>query len=127
MLAVLFVTALTQDKPLTAVLSAVVRIEVSAVRPNYVRPWQTEPLQRRRGTGFVVEGRRILTNFHVIEDAVDIRLSRSGDARRWSARLLQSGADVHLAILGVDANAKNQGACMPPCPKDLAVMARGES
>ena len=105
MLAVLFVTALTQDKPLSAVLSAVVRIEVSAVRPNYVRPWQTEPLQRRRGTGFVIEGRRILTNFHVIEDAVDIRLSRSGDARRWSARLLQSGADVDLAILGVDANA----------------------
>ena len=52
--------------------SAVVRIEVAGVSPNYLRPWEKVAQHKKLGSGFLVEGGRLLTNFHVIEDAVDI-------------------------------------------------------
>ena len=47
-----------------------------------------------------VDGRRVLTNYHVIEDAVDIRLSKTGHFKRWRARVA-TGPDVDLATLEV--------------------------
>ena len=80
---------------------AVFRVEVHAVSPFYLRPWEKSAQQRRLGTGFLVEGRRLLTNFHVIEDAVDIRLSKAGASKRWRARVAAVGPDVDLAALEV--------------------------
>ena len=81
--------------------SAVVRIEVASVAPNYLRPWEKTHQEYRMGSGFVIDGQRILTNFHVIEDAVDIRLTKSGVARRYAARIIAVGPDVDLALLEV--------------------------
>ena len=49
----------------------------------------------------MVDGRLILTNYHVIEDAVDIRLSKTGHFKRWRARVAATGPDVDLATLEV--------------------------
>ena len=49
----------------------------------------------------MVDGRRVLTNYHVIEDAVDIRLSKTGHFKRWRARVAATGPDVDLATLEV--------------------------
>ena len=83
---------------------AVVRIEVAAVAPSYMRPWEKAAQQRQGGTGFLVDGRRILTNHHVIENAVDIRLSKTGNSKRWRARVVAMGPDVDLAALEVIEN-----------------------
>ena len=56
--------------------AAVVRIEVASVPPSYLRPWEKVPQERMAGSGFIVDGRRILTNHHVIEGAVDIRVTK---------------------------------------------------
>ena len=79
----------------------VVRIEVAAVAPSYLRPWEKAAQQRQGGTGFLVAGQRILTNHHVIENAVDIRLSKTGNSKRWRARVSAVGPDVDLATLEV--------------------------
>jgi S1-C subfamily serine protease len=87
--------------------NSVVRIETAAVQPNYLRPWEMSSQTRMGGSGFVVDGDRILTNYHVVEDAVDIRLSKTGHFKRWSARVAAIGPDVDLATLEVieDADA----------------------
>lgn len=81
--------------------SSVVRIEIAVVRPNYLRPWEMSSPARTGGSGFVVDGHRILTNYHVVEDAVDIRLSKTGHFKRWLARVNAVGPDVDLATLEV--------------------------
>ena len=81
--------------------ACVVRVEVAAATPNYNQPWQVGGQEHRRGSGFQISGRRILTNFHVIEDAVDIRVSRGGEAKRWPARIVTAAPDVDLSILEI--------------------------
>ncbi|KOO22744.1 protease do-like mitochondrial-like protein [Chrysochromulina tobinii] len=93
---------------------AVVRIEVAAVAPSYMRPWEKAAQQRQGGTGFLVDGRRILTNHHVIENAVDIRLSKTGNSKRWRARVVAMGPDVDLAALEVIENADEFFADLTP-------------
>lgn len=61
---------------------------------------------RTGGSGFVVDGHRIITNYHVVEDAVDIRLSKTGDFKRWRARVAALGPDVDLATLEVVEDAE---------------------
>ena len=90
----------------TIAAAAVFRIEVHAVSPFYLRPWEKSAQQRRLGTGFLAEGQRLLTNFHVVEDAVDIRLSKAGASKRWRARVAAVGPDVDLATLQVTHDAE---------------------
>ena len=81
--------------------ACVVRVEVAAATPSYIQPWQVGAQEHRRGSGFQISGQRILTNHHVIEDGVDIRVSRGGEAKRWPARVVTAAPDVDLAILEI--------------------------
>ncbi|KAL1521992.1 hypothetical protein AB1Y20_021637 [Prymnesium parvum] len=91
---------------LTALLAVppqqvVVRLEVASVAPNYLRPWERGAQERLMGSGFVIDRQQIMTNFHVIENAVDIRVTKSGLARRFAAHVVAAGPDVDLALLEV--------------------------
>jgi S1-C subfamily serine protease len=86
--------------------ASVFRIEVAAVSPYYLRPWEKSSQHRKVGSGFLVNGGRVLTNYHVVDDAVDIRISRSGISKRWHARVVAVGPDVDLAVLQITEDAK---------------------
>ena len=58
-------------------------VEVCSASPNYIQPWKMHSQRACKGTGFVLDGRRILTNFHVVHDAIDVRLRKHGMSRRW--------------------------------------------
>jgi hypothetical protein len=60
-------------------MSSVVLIEVTCASPNYLQPWQMHPQEVHKGSGFVIAGQRIITNFHVIQDAIDVRLRKHGE------------------------------------------------
>jgi S1-C subfamily serine protease len=55
------------------------------------------------GSGFVIAGRRILTNAHVVSDATFIQVRRYGESERVPARVLFVSHDADLALLTVDA------------------------
>ena len=42
-------------------------MQVTCASPNYLQPWQMHPQQSAKGSGFIIEGNRILTNFHVVQ------------------------------------------------------------
>ena len=64
-----------------------VLIEVCSTSPNYLQPWKMHSQKRCKGSGFVIDGNRIVTNFHVVENAIDIRLRKHGIARRWRGKV----------------------------------------
>lgn len=52
-------------------------------------------------TGFVIEGRRIITNAHSVEYGSIIQLRKRGDDTKWVAQLLAYGPECDLAVLTV--------------------------
>ncbi len=81
---------------------AVVKIYATTQRPDYALPWRTHPPQKSSGSGFVIKGKRILTNAHVVSDARYLEVKRDGDPRRFRATVAFAGHDCDLAILTVE-------------------------
>lgn len=67
---------------------AVVQILTSSQTPVYDAPWRFQSVQRMSGTGFVIEGGRIMTNAHVIAWAKQILVRRYQDPRLLPARVV---------------------------------------
>lgn len=84
--------------------SAIVKLFVSSVAFSTTHPWQTRSLNECTGSGFVMDGRRILTNAHVVADQRLVLVRKHGSARRYAARVLAVGHDCDLALLTVDDN-----------------------
>lgn len=68
---------------------------------DYVTPWKKAPMSRSVGSGFVIEGNRILTNAHNIANERYIEVKKQNLARRYPAQVLFAGHDCDLAILTV--------------------------
>lgn len=80
---------------------AVVRIHVVAQIPDYGVPWSPGKTRTGSGTGFVIDGNRILTNAHISSNSRFIAVEKEGDARQYEARVKFIAHDCDLAILEV--------------------------
>jgi len=81
---------------------SVVKIYVTIQRADYTMPWQSEHPMSGTGSGFLIGGKRILTNAHVVSDARDIQVQKDGNSRLYPARVKAVAHDCDLAILDVD-------------------------
>ena len=70
--------------------TGVVKIFAVSSPPNYFLPWQNFSQQSGSGTGFVIDGNRIITNAHVI----------SGGKSCWVA--LYTGVTYEVNLVGFD-------------------------
>ena len=86
----------------TLPVRCLVRIFVTSAADDYVQPWNTERQRHSSATGFVIFGRRIVTNAHVVKDSVTVRVRRNGCTEKVRAKLLCVGHDPDLAILTVE-------------------------
>jgi S1-C subfamily serine protease len=66
------------------------------------QPWQRTDQSSCSGTGFVIDGHRILTNAHVVEYAVDVRVRLLGSPKKYKAQVQVYAPDVDLAVLKLD-------------------------
>jgi S1-C subfamily serine protease len=95
--------------------SAVVKVFSTMRRPDVAHPWTKASPIEAFGSGVVIEGKRILTNAHVIAYAsqVQVQGNQSGDKISASVEALDPGID--LAILKLeDASFFDQ---RPPLPR----------
>ena len=99
--------------------NAVVKIFATVVRPDMSRPWAKAPPQDVSGTGVIIEGKRILTNAHVVEYAnqVQVQANQSGD--KLSARVVAIAPGIDLALLKVDDESFFNA--RPPLPRAASV------
>ena len=78
---------------------SVVKIFSTVRAPDLSRPWAKDPPEEVTGTGFVVDGNRILTNAHVIEHASQVFVQPPKSSERLRARVVASGPGIDLAVL----------------------------
>jgi S1-C subfamily serine protease len=102
-------TSKEEDPAIDHKLGAVVLIEVTSTSPDFVKPWKMHSQRTCKGSGFVIEGQRIMTNFHVVQDAIDVRLRKHGMSRRWRGKVVAVGPDVDLALLEVHEEELSKG------------------
>ncbi len=84
------------------ITESVVRIEATALQPNYKTPWNPGDVISGAGTGFVIAGNRIMTNAHVVGNARFLTVSKEGDPQPWIARVAHVAHDCDLALLEVE-------------------------
>lgn len=85
-----------------AVQQSTVKIHNTMQVDRFNTPWQASPPRRGSGTGFVIDGKRILTNAHVVSNSRFLEVQKNGDPRRYLARVRFAAHDCDLAMLEVD-------------------------
>jgi S1-C subfamily serine protease len=80
---------------------SVVQIVTFSQQPVWDSPWRLDSVRKSSGTGFVVKGKRIMTNAHVVSWARQILVRRYQDPRPYVARVDYIGHDCDLALLEV--------------------------
>ncbi len=80
---------------------SVVQILNFSQQPLWDSPWRFDQVRRSSGSGFVVKGRKIMTNAHVVSWAKQILVRRYQDPRPYLATVRYIGHDCDLALLDV--------------------------
>jgi S1-C subfamily serine protease len=80
---------------------AVVQIINFAQEPNWVEPWRSSRVRQYTGSGFVIEGDRIMTNAHVVSWSKQILVRRYQDPKLYPAEIEYIGHDCDLAVIKV--------------------------
>jgi S1-C subfamily serine protease len=81
---------------------SVVQISTFSQQPLWDTPWRFDQVRKSSGTGFVIKGKRIMTNAHVVDWPREILVHRYQDPRPYIAHVRYIGPDCDLAILEVD-------------------------
>lgn len=89
--------------------ASVVHIQVYRARFDWSMPWRQQPVQATLGSGFLIEGGRIVTNAHVVADARQILVRRPDQANPRIATVEAVAHDCDLAVLRVDDPGFAQG------------------
>lgn len=88
---------------------SIVKIYTTAEKNSTLAPWNSDS-ESMIGTGFVIQGNRILTNAHVVESSTFIELQRDGKPDRYEAEVLAISHEADLAILKIkDESFFNKG------------------
>ena len=91
-----------RDEQLREARRNVVIVEVTSQTWDYRLPWNPGTVSSARGAGFVIEGKRILTNAHVISGARNITVQREADPRKYAGKVLHVAHDCDLALVEIE-------------------------
>ena len=83
------------------VRKSLIHITATAQEPNYRVPWNPGANESGSGAGFIIEGKRILTNAHVVSNARFVSVERENDPSHYIARVRHIAHDCDLAVLEV--------------------------
>ncbi len=94
---------------------SVVKIYATMRAPDLSRPWQKQTPQEASGTGIVIEGRRILTNAHVVNYASQIFVEPNQSGEKFTATVEHAAPGIDLAVLRLEDEAFFEK--RPPLPR----------
>ena len=107
--AALALLALVAARPVAAqvpaagngVAASVVNVQVFRSPYDWSQPWRQEGVTSVAGSGFLIEGGRILTNGHVVADSRQVLVRRPDQANPYVATVEAVGNDCDLAVLQI--------------------------
>ena len=82
--------------------NSVVKVFSTLRRPDPYKPWTKSAPSEVTGSGVVIEGRRILTNAHVVGYASQVQIQASQDGDKLSATVVAVARGIDLAVLKLD-------------------------
>ncbi|AOS96179.1 putative periplasmic serine endoprotease DegP-like precursor [Microbulbifer aggregans] len=80
---------------------SIIKIYTTAAAPDYFNPWALLNAKQLSGSGAVIDGKRILTNAHVVANGSFIQVQRHGDAKKFRAQVEFVSHEADLALLSV--------------------------
>jgi S1-C subfamily serine protease len=89
---------------------SLIRVNTTSNAFNYKSPWLAPQQYEKSGTGFILEGNKILTNAHIISDSVYIEVRRADDITPYQAEVALVDHDCDLAILKIQDKKFMEGA-----------------
>lgn len=97
--AVLCLTSFIAQAAPDPIAASVVRLKVHKQRGDWSTPWNSGTPRQSSGSGFVIDGGRVMTNAHVVSDARMVLLYLHGDPTPHEARVVVAGHDCDLALV----------------------------
>uniref|UniRef100_A0A5B7C118 Putative protease Do-like 9 n=1 Tax=Davidia involucrata TaxID=16924 RepID=A0A5B7C118_DAVIN len=83
-------------------MDAVVKVFCVHTEPNFSLPWQRKRQYSSSSSGFIIGGRRVLTNAHSVEHYTQVKLKKRGSDTKYLAKVLGIGTECDIAMLTVD-------------------------
>lgn len=83
-------------------MDAVVKVFCVHTEPNFSLPWQRKRQYSSSSSGFVIGGRRVLTNAHSVEHYTQVKLKKRGSDTKYLATVLAIGTECDIAMLTVE-------------------------
>jgi S1-C subfamily serine protease len=80
---------------------SVVQIFTEFVEPNWNAPWIFGLPRRASGTGFLIDGNRIMTNAHVVAWTTQLVVRRYHDPKPYFAKVEYVAHDIDLAVIKI--------------------------
>jgi S1-C subfamily serine protease len=96
------------------ITSSVVKVHVTRREPDFQRPWNKRNPEEATGSGAIIDGKRILTNAHVVLYASQIFVQADQSTERVPAKVKAIAPAIDMAILEVEKPAFFDG--HPPLP-----------
>ncbi len=90
------------------VRDSVVKIFATYRGPDFARPWTKQSPQELSGTGFVIDGDRILTNAHVVELATRIYIQPPNSADKLRAEVIGISQEMDLAVIVIKKDSERE-------------------
>ncbi len=88
--------------------ASIIKITVTKRSPDYFAPWNKASPTQSGGTGFVISGKRIVTNAHVVQHASQVYVQPDQSDEKLEAKVEAMSYGLDLAILRVtDPDALN--------------------
>jgi S1-C subfamily serine protease len=84
-----------------AVRDSVVKVFATYRAPSFERPWTKEAPEEFTGTGFVIDGQRIITNAHVVEQSSQVFVQPPNSSDRLRAEVVAISQEIDLAVLQI--------------------------
>ncbi|KAK9925235.1 hypothetical protein M0R45_033564 [Rubus argutus] len=82
-------------------MDSVVKVFCVHTEPNFSLPWQRKRQYSSSSSGFVIGGRRVLTNAHSVEHHTQVKLKKRGSETKYLATVLAIGTECDIAMLTV--------------------------
>ncbi|TYH99619.1 hypothetical protein ES332_A11G078900v1 [Gossypium tomentosum] len=82
-------------------MDAVVKVFCVHTEPNYSLPWQRKRQYSSSSSGFIIGGKRVLTNAHSVEHYTQVKLKKRGSDTKYLATVLAIGTECDIAMLTV--------------------------
>ncbi|KAI6675335.1 hypothetical protein NL676_003241 [Syzygium grande] len=83
-------------------MDSVVKVFCVHTEPNFSLPWQKKRQYSSNSSGFVIKGRRVLTNAHSVEHHTQVKVKKRGSDTKYVAKVLAIGTECDIAMLTVD-------------------------